>query len=139
MLDIFLSFVPSFYSFVYVLDTSPIRPLLIIMNERQRERHGLRELGVVFVKAILPENFPRHLRKTFQKIRSFRSIDLATFNLSDPSVLPERVLWRSEITNRAKKIVKIAEALIEDAPAEMGVRFDLEQKVLSRFKKIIEW
>jgi hypothetical protein len=107
------------------------------MNERQRERQGLKELGVVFVKTIRPQKFPRHLLKTFQIIRSFRKFDLAT--LSDPSVPPHQVLWRSQITNRAEKIVRIAEALIEDAPAEMEVRFDLEQKVLSRFRKIITW
>ncbi|KFY28868.1 hypothetical protein V493_02719 [Pseudogymnoascus sp. VKM F-4281 (FW-2241)] len=108
------------------------------MNKVQEERQGLRDLGIVFVKAIRPEEFPRHLLKTFQNIRSFRKFDLSTFDSSDPSVLPEQVIWRNKITDRARKIVKIAENLIEDAPSEMEVRFNLEQKVLSRFSKIIE-
>src|SRR4051812_16879042 len=109
------------------------------MNEKRKERQRLEQLGIVFVKAILPDQFPTHLRNTFRIIRSFRKIDFSTFCSSDLSVPPEKVLWRSEIVNRAREIVEITVTLIDDATAEMEVRLRLEQEVLKRFNRIIEW
>jgi hypothetical protein len=109
------------------------------MNEKRKESQRLRQLGIVFVTAVLPDQFPTHLLNTFQRIRSFRRFDFSNFLSSDASVPPEQVLWRSEITNRAKEIVAIAATLIEDATVEMEVRLRLEEKVLWRFNRIIEW
>lgn len=109
------------------------------MSERRKESQRLRELGIVFVTATLPDQFPTHLLKTFQRIRSFRRFDFSTFLSSDPSAPPEQILWRSETANRAKEIAAIAATLIEDATVEMEVRLRLEEKVLRRFNMIIEW
>jgi hypothetical protein len=109
------------------------------MNEKRKERQQLSQLGIEFVTAILPDQFPTHLRTTFQRIRSFRQYDFSTFCLSGPLLTTEKALWRSELANRAKEIVAIAVTLIEDATVEMEVRLRLEQKVLMRFDRIIEW
>jgi hypothetical protein len=112
---------------------------MIIMSEKRKESERLRQLGIVFVTAILPDQFPTHLLKTFQRIRSFRRSDFSTFLSSDLSAPREQVLWRNETANRAKEIVAIAATLIDDATVEMEVRLRLEEKVLRRFSMIIEW
>lgn len=109
------------------------------MNRKQQEWNEIRDNGIVFLTAILPDQFPTHLNKTFQKIRSFRQFDLYTFGLIDSPVSPERVFWREEITNRAKKITAITALLIKDATSEAEVRFRIEQLVLGRFNMVIEW
>jgi hypothetical protein len=110
--------------------------VLIIMNGNRNERQRLRELGVVFLTATLPDQFPSHLLNTFRTIRSFRKFDLSTFRSSGT---PEKVLWRSEIMDRAEKIVEIAMTVVADATAEYEVRLRLEPEVLRRFNMIIEW
>jgi hypothetical protein len=109
------------------------------MTGNRNERQRLRELGVVFLTAILPDQFPSHLLNTFQTIRSFRKYDLSTFRSRGTSISPERALWRNEIMDRAKEIVEIATTVIADATAECEVRLRLEPEVLKRFNMIIEW
>lgn len=66
--------------------------LTIIMSEKRKESERLRQLGIVFLTATLPDQFPTHLLKTFQRIRSFRRSDFSTFLSSDPSAPREQVL-----------------------------------------------
>jgi hypothetical protein len=113
--------------------------VLFIMNEKQKEWKIIRDHGIVFVTAILPDQFPAHLSKTFQRIRSFRKFDLATLYPSASPLTPEQIFWKDEITNRAKRITAIAARLIEDAPSEAEVRLRMEQMVLERFNMVIEW
>ncbi|PMD63792.1 uncharacterized protein K444DRAFT_584149, partial [Hyaloscypha bicolor E] len=108
------------------------------MTGNRNERQHLRELGVVFLTAILPGQFPSHLLNTFQTIRSFRKFDLSTFRSSGTSISPERVLWRSEIMDRTEEIVEIAMTVIADATAECEGRLRLEPEVLRRFYMIID-
>lgn len=108
------------------------------MNEKQKEWKIIRGHGIVFVTAILPDQFPAHLSKTFQRIRSFRKFDLATLYPSASPLTPEQIFWKDEITNRAKRITAIAARLIEDAPSEAEVRLRMEQMVLERFNMVIE-
>ncbi|KAF8857143.1 hypothetical protein BDZ45DRAFT_726925 [Acephala macrosclerotiorum] len=122
----------------FFLDTSTIRRRAD-HHERKAKRKGALKAARNSLREIyLPDQFPTHLLNTFRRIRSFRRVDFSSFSSSDPSVPPERVLWRSEITNRAREIVAIAATLIEDATVEMEVRLRLEQKVLRRFNMIIE-
>ena len=109
------------------------------MNEKQKEWKIIRDHGIVFVTAILPDQFPTHLSKTFQRIRSFRKFDFSTFYPSESPVSPEQNFWKDEIRNRAKRITAIAARLIEDAPSEAEVRLRMEQMVLERFSMVIEW
>jgi hypothetical protein len=99
------------------------------MNEEQKEKQLRTELGIVFVKSILPDLWPKHLLKTFQQIRSFKKSDFSTFYTGDPSISSHQLLWRSETIGRAREIVTIAAILMEDATVEMEARLRLEQKV----------
>jgi hypothetical protein len=112
------------------------------MNEERKERAERqlqRKLGIVFKTTILPDQWPTHLFNTFQRVRSFRKIDILTFPTGDLSISSHQLLWRGETTKRAREIVRIAATIIEDAPVEMDTRLRLEPYVLRRFYLAIDW
>jgi len=77
--------------------------VLFIMNEKRREWKIIRDNGIVFVTAILPDQFPMHLGKIFQRIRFFRKFDLSTLYLSESPVSPKQIFWKDKITNHTKR------------------------------------
>ena len=99
---------------------------------------------------------PKRTGHSFQNNCPSRSISNAPFQyLSAGQIFPQirhldlphgrpfhpshQLLWRGEITKRAREIVRIAATLIEDAPVEMDTRLRLEQDVLRRFYLAIDW
>ncbi len=104
-----------------------------------KEKELRDKLGIRWVGYLVPGDFPSHLRKTFQQIRSFKDYEFSSYSVKIHSGSSQPI-WRNETQARAKRIAITAKTtLLEGQVSELEWRLRLEELVLARFRLEIDW
>jgi hypothetical protein len=125
---------------VLPMESSPLNKMSKTeKDKRRRDKQRRAELGILVVGYLPQEQFPRHLRKTFQQIRRFKDYSFAAYCDLPPSNSGQST-WRNNTRLQAKRIAEMARVtLLEGKVSEMEWRLRLEEPVLTRFRYEIDW